>query len=41
MQTRVLFSILRIVSYVVVVLMLAAIVYAGATGIRYWSGIGV
>jgi len=39
--TRVLFSILRIVGYLVVLLMLAAIIYAGATGIRYWSGIGV
>ncbi|WP_280812607.1 hypothetical protein [Pusillimonas caeni] len=41
MNARVLFSILRIVSYLVVLLMLAAIVYAGATGVRYWSGIGV
>lgn len=41
MQTRVLFSILRTVGYVVVLLMLAAIIYASATGIRYWAGIGV
>ncbi|MDX3896219.1 hypothetical protein [Pusillimonas sp.] len=41
MNARVLFSILRIVGYLVLLLMLAAIVYASATGIRYWSGIGV
>lgn len=41
MQTRALFSIVRAVGYVVVLLMVAAIIYAGTTGILYWSGIGV
>lgn len=41
MQTRVLFSILRIVGYAVVLSMLAAILYASTMGIRYWAGIGV
>lgn len=41
MQSRVLFSILRIVGYAVVLLMVLSIIYASGTGIRYWSGIGV
>jgi hypothetical protein len=32
---------LKIVSYVVLGLIAVAIVYANATGIRYWTGIGV
>ena len=32
---------LKLFSYVVVLLMIIAIVYAGGTSIRYWSGIGV
>ena len=40
-QTRVLFSILRAVGYAVVLLMVVSIIYASATGIRYWAGIGV
>ena len=41
MQSRVLFSILRIVGYAVIALMVLSILYAGGTGIRYWAGIGV
>ncbi|WP_397474964.1 hypothetical protein [Pusillimonas sp.] len=41
MQLRVLFSILRTVGYAVVLLMIVSILYASATGIRYWAGIGV
>jgi len=32
---------LRILSFVVLALMLAAALYAGAIGIIHWSGIGV
>ena len=32
---------LKLLSYVVVLLIIIAIAYAGGTSIRYWSGIGV
>lgn len=32
---------IRIVSFVVIVLMIVAIVYAAYISIRYWGGIGV
>lgn len=32
---------LRLLSHVVLLLMLAALVYAAVISIRYWSGIGV
>lgn len=41
MQSQALFNTVRIVSTVILALMLAAIGYAGAIGIAYWSGIGV
>ena len=41
MQSNVLFSFLRGVGYAVVLLMMAAIVYAGTIGVLNWSGIGV
>ena len=31
----------KLFSYVVVLLIIAAIVYSGYTSIKYWSGIGV
>lgn len=40
-QTHTLFSIVKMVGAVVMVLMAAAIAYATITGILYWSGIGV
>jgi hypothetical protein len=41
MQAHTFFSIFKVVSSVVLVLMLAAIVYACGIGVAYWSGIGV
>ena len=41
MQSRVLFSILRVVGHVVVLAMLASIIYACFMGVRSWAGIGV
>jgi hypothetical protein len=32
---------LKVIGYVVLVLMAAAIVYANLIGIKYWTGIGV
>jgi len=32
---------LKLLSYVIVLLMVLAILYAGYTSIKYWSGIGV
>ena len=41
MQTQTLFSVVKMVGAVVMVLMAAAIAYATIIGISYWSGIGV
>ncbi|HWK72450.1 hypothetical protein [Pollutimonas sp. M17] len=41
MQALALFNVLKIIGLVVLVLMAAAIGYAGIIGISYWSGIGV
>ncbi|TCU93197.1 hypothetical protein EV686_11280 [Paracandidimonas soli] len=41
MQADGLYRIARIVGWVVLASMVAAILYACITGIRYWSGIGV
>jgi hypothetical protein len=32
---------LKVIGYVVLALMAVSIIYANATGIRYWAGIGV
>lgn len=32
---------LKLFSYVIVLLMVVALIYAGYTSIKYWSGIGV
>lgn len=34
-------STLKLVSYVIVLLVIVAILYAGYTSVKYWSGIGV
>jgi len=34
-------TVLKLVSYAVLVLMASAVVYAGVIGITYWTGIGV
>jgi len=41
MQGAALHGALKVFSYVVLLLMAAAIFYAGYIGIKYWSGIGV
>jgi len=41
MPRAALFRSLRIVSWIVLLLMLAALTYSVFTSIRYWSGIGV
>jgi len=40
-QALALFNVFKVVGLVVLVLMAAAICYAGIIGISYWSGIGV
>ncbi|HJU71490.1 MAG TPA: hypothetical protein VJ603_06560 [Paucimonas sp.] len=41
MQDTSLYGILKLVSLLVMLLMLAAICYAGYISIKYWAGIGV
>lgn len=41
MQHTALYGPLRLLSFLVLLLMLVAIFYAGYTSVKYWAGIGV
>ena len=41
MQAAMLYKVVKTVGWVVLLLMVAAIIYACSIGVLYWSGIGV